>query len=177
MRFFGDSAEFGTFFPRIPRLACKTALPTHFMACLFFASAYRDAPSCSQNTATSAAPHACGHRAQHPLRQQTTKNPPCESTCGYCGALQALKLLNWCGWRGSNPRPLASEANTLSTELQPHTLQAHGPQIRLGDYGMAWVPRPATCAQRRHNLHCQTAASPHQAPTGSLLGPKPRPAK
>ncbi len=25
----------------------------------------------------------------------------------------------WCGWRGSNPRPLASEANTLSTELQP----------------------------------------------------------
>jgi hypothetical protein len=26
---------------------------------------------------------------------------------------------NWCGWRGSNPRPLASEANTLSTELQP----------------------------------------------------------
>ena len=28
----------------------------------------------------------------------------------------------WCGWRGSNPRPLASEANTLSTELQPHML-------------------------------------------------------
>jgi hypothetical protein len=27
---------------------------------------------------------------------------------------------SWCGWRGSNPRPLASEANTLSTELQPH---------------------------------------------------------
>jgi hypothetical protein len=26
---------------------------------------------------------------------------------------------SWCGWRGSNPRPLASEANTLSTELQP----------------------------------------------------------
>ncbi len=26
----------------------------------------------------------------------------------------------WRGWRGSNPRPLASEANTLSTELQPH---------------------------------------------------------
>ncbi len=26
----------------------------------------------------------------------------------------------WCGWRGSNPRPLALEANTLSTELQPH---------------------------------------------------------
>src|SRR3569832_557576 len=25
----------------------------------------------------------------------------------------------WRGWRGSNPRPLASEANTLSTELQP----------------------------------------------------------
>jgi hypothetical protein len=27
---------------------------------------------------------------------------------------------NWCGWLESNQRPLASEANTLSTELQPH---------------------------------------------------------
>ena len=25
----------------------------------------------------------------------------------------------WRGWRGSNPRPSASEADTLSTELQP----------------------------------------------------------
>ena len=25
----------------------------------------------------------------------------------------------WCGWLESNQRPLASEANTLSTELQP----------------------------------------------------------
>ena len=34
-----------------------------------------------------------------------------------------LQRMNWwCGWRGSNPRPLASEANTLSTELQPHML-------------------------------------------------------
>ncbi len=30
----------------------------------------------------------------------------------------------WRGWRGSNPRPLASEANTLSTELQPHLQSA-----------------------------------------------------
>ena len=30
-----------------------------------------------------------------------------------------LGFNDWCGWRGSNPRPLASEANTLSTELQP----------------------------------------------------------
>lgn len=30
----------------------------------------------------------------------------------------------WRGWRGSNPRPLASEANTLSTELQPLTTPA-----------------------------------------------------
>ena len=30
----------------------------------------------------------------------------------------------WRGWRGSNPRPLASEANTLSTELQPLTMPA-----------------------------------------------------
>jgi hypothetical protein len=29
--------------------------------------------------------------------------------------------LKWCGWRGATPRPLASEANTLSTELQPQT--------------------------------------------------------
>jgi hypothetical protein len=38
------------------------------------------------------------------------------------GALQfrAIGGGKWCGWRGSNPRPLASEANTLSTELQPH---------------------------------------------------------
>jgi hypothetical protein len=28
--------------------------------------------------------------------------------------------LKWCGWLESNQRPLASEANTLSTELQPH---------------------------------------------------------
>ena len=34
-------------------------------------------------------------------------------------AARGLGFKNWCGWRGSNPRPLASEANTLSTELQP----------------------------------------------------------
>ena len=34
-------------------------------------------------------------------------------------AAPRLGFNNWCGWRGSNPRPLASEANTLSTELQP----------------------------------------------------------
>ena len=33
---------------------------------------------------------------------------------------KAFQRVQWCGWRGSNPRPLASEANTLSTELQPH---------------------------------------------------------
>jgi hypothetical protein len=31
-----------------------------------------------------------------------------------------LDIKIWCDWRGSNPRPLASEANTLSTELQSH---------------------------------------------------------
>ena len=40
------------------------------------------------------------------------------------GILELAHLIDfvedfWCGWRGSNPRPLASEANTLSTELQP----------------------------------------------------------
>ena len=34
-------------------------------------------------------------------------------------AAQGMVFKKWCGWRGSNPRPLASEANTLSTELQP----------------------------------------------------------
>ena len=32
-------------------------------------------------------------------------------------------MTRWCGWGESNPRPLASEANTLSTELQPHASQ------------------------------------------------------
>ena len=36
-------------------------------------------------------------------------------------AAPRLDFKSWCGWRGSNPRPLASEANTLSTELQPQT--------------------------------------------------------
>ena len=31
----------------------------------------------------------------------------------------------WCGWLESNQRPLASEANTLSTELQPHIYCRH----------------------------------------------------
>ena len=30
------------------------------------------------------------------------------------------KLWEWCARRESNPRPSASEADTLSTELQPH---------------------------------------------------------
>ena len=34
----------------------------------------------------------------------------------------------WCGWRGSNPRPLASEVNTLSTELQSRTFR----QVKRG---------------------------------------------
>ena len=37
-------------------------------------------------------------------------------------AAQGTVFKQWCGWRGSNPRPLASEANTLSTELQPHAV-------------------------------------------------------
>jgi hypothetical protein len=36
-------------------------------------------------------------------------------------AARGVGFKKWCGWRGSNPRPLASEANTLSTELQPQT--------------------------------------------------------
>jgi hypothetical protein len=47
--------------------------------------------------------------------------------------LDARNPLIWRGWRGSNPRPLASEANTLSTELQPlFGHKAYGQIIRLG---------------------------------------------
>ncbi len=35
-----------------------------------------------------------------------------------------ISVPDWRGWRGSNPRPLASEANTLSTELQPRCAAA-----------------------------------------------------
>ena len=38
----------------------------------------------------------------------------------WCEFYRELFGFTWRGWRGSNPRPLASEANTLSTELQPH---------------------------------------------------------
>ena len=38
-------------------------------------------------------------------------------------AARGVGFKKWCGWRGSNPRPLASEANTLSTELQPQRCQ------------------------------------------------------
>ena len=38
-------------------------------------------------------------------------------------AAQGLGFKKWCGWRGSNPRPSASEADTLSTELQPHRVR------------------------------------------------------
>jgi hypothetical protein len=41
-------------------------------------------------------------------------------------------MKKWCGWRGSNPRPLASEANTLSTELQPHVISLE-PELSHAD--------------------------------------------
>lgn len=56
---------------------------------------------------------ACSTRCAS--RQQ--KNPPCESTCGYCGALQALKLLNWCAGgdpkHGLNPHKITATLRTL----------------------------------------------------------------
>ena len=42
----------------------------------------------------------------------------------------------WRGWRGSNPRPLASEANTLSTELQPRGPE-DGRGARIPGFGRA----------------------------------------
>ena len=41
-------------------------------------------------------------------------------------SLANFRSYDWCGWRGSNPRPLASEANTLSTELQPRRCEVIG---------------------------------------------------
>ena len=52
----------------------------------------------------------------------------------------------WCGWRGSNPRPLASEANTLSTELQPQRerLYLAGQALR----GSSWLSCTMHAAER-----------------------------
>ncbi len=52
-------------------------------------------------------------------------------------ALTKLISIDWCDWRGSNPRPLASEANTLSTELQSQHLKQTDIRIiaaRAGDH-------------------------------------------
>jgi hypothetical protein len=61
------------------------------------------------------------HLEQCPLCTARLETCPCQS-----GTVMAPRTIHitdeivyWCGWRGSNPRPLASEANTLSTELQP----------------------------------------------------------
>ena len=45
--------------------------------------------------------------------------PPTRVCCRKRHASQREGRWRWCGWRGSNPRPSASEADTLSTELQP----------------------------------------------------------
>ncbi len=60
------------------------------------------------------------------LRNQATGVVCLTQAKGYGGAALETspaenvqqKLCRWRDWRGSNPRPLASEANTLSTELQ-----------------------------------------------------------
>jgi hypothetical protein len=56
---------------------------------------------------------ACGRRPIHEIRPNRLE--------AFERALRQPAEIRerWCGWRGSNPRPLASEANTLSTELQP----------------------------------------------------------
>ncbi len=59
-------------------------------------------------------------------------------------AARGVGFKKWCGWRGSNPRPLASEANTLSTELQPHGGAARivGGFNRGGGYNRRLFPSP-----------------------------------
>jgi hypothetical protein len=57
-----------------------------------------------------------------------------------------MPACDWCGWRGSNPRPLASEANTLSTELQPQrcvTADCRGFH-RGGGYNPRLISSPLT---------------------------------
>ena len=55
----------------------------------------------------------------------------------------------WCGWLGSNQRPLASEANTLSTELQPHgePKDTGFPAARLSESTSILLPRIAAAAR------------------------------
>ena len=56
-------------------------------------------------------------------RQGAVRSAPTKTPTRRVGVMTKNTLFSgcseWCGWRGSNPRPLASEDNTLSTELQP----------------------------------------------------------
>lgn len=72
-------------------------------------------PRGSSKTTTSDLKLACGQR---PVRTRQRLNDMFDPRW------DVRKSLMWRGWRGSNPRPLASEANTLSTELQPRIRQA-----------------------------------------------------
>jgi hypothetical protein len=66
----------------------------------------------------------------------------------------------WCGWLGSNQRPLASEANTLSTELQPHgePKDTGFPAARLSESTSIFLPGPrAPAAGRRSRVVSGTA--------------------
>lgn len=53
----------------------------------------------------------CPDRSERIAQREDVSHRMCAGTRSKCKA--------WCGWRGSNPRPSASEADTLSTELQP----------------------------------------------------------
>ena len=72
----------------------------------------------------------------------------------------------WCGWRGSNPRPLASEANTLSTELQPQRWKRFAPEFAAGrrEIRAICTARAVHAAQRARFY--QPAAAPPRAPQG-----------
>ena len=72
----------------------------------------------------------------------------------------------WRGWRGSNPRPLASEANTLSTELQPRdwryctVAQRAMTQLPLMGPRGALAAQPARATLYGHKGTFSTAACP-----------------
>ena len=62
----------------------------------------------------------------------------------------------WCGWLESNQRPLASEANTLSTELQPHDRRSEGYSLSSST-SMGSVGKTLASIQVSTIIRCSTA--------------------
>ena len=81
--------------------------------------------------------------------------------------------INWCGWRGSNPRPLASEANTLSTELQPQAARRRIVEglKRVDGYNRRLIPtcQPIFEDTMSDNSHEEDHTGPIKTPKQLLM--------